>query len=168
MATQLKSQEQVLSVPYNRFIYALKAPESKRQYPKRLEIFLNFINIEGSNLQEKLYNLYIHARGDTEWLQNSLLDFIIFQKESAIKGEIANSTIPNYYKPVKLFCDMNNIIINWKLVTRGMPRGNHAANDRTPKLDVVLPYMVTKQCTNMADTFLSCSTVSISVVLNIS
>ena len=80
MAVRLKSQEQIHSAPYNRFIYALKAPESKRQYPKRLEVFLNFISIEGSNLQEKLYNLYIHAKGDTEWLQDSLLDFIIFQK----------------------------------------------------------------------------------------
>ena len=56
MVVHLKSQEQVLLAPYNRFIYALKAPESKRQYPKRLEVFLNFIDIEGSNIQEKLYN----------------------------------------------------------------------------------------------------------------
>lgn len=29
---------------------------------------------------------------------------------------------------------MDNIIVNWKLVTRGMPRGNHAANDRAPTI----------------------------------
>jgi hypothetical protein len=51
---------------YNRFLYALKAPESKRQYPKCLEVFLNFIDIEGLNLQEKLYNLYVQAKQDTE------------------------------------------------------------------------------------------------------
>ena len=33
---------------------------------------------------------------------------------------------------------MNDIIINWKLITRGMPRGNHAANDRTPTLDEIV------------------------------
>lgn len=107
-----KSKEQVSNGPYNRFLYALKAPESKRQYPKRLEVFLHFINIDGLNLQEKLYNLYNKARSDTEWFQDSLIDFIVFQKERASRGEIADSTIPNYYKPVKLFCDMNNIIIN--------------------------------------------------------
>ena len=53
-----RSKEQNIIGPYNRFIYALKAPESKRQYPKRLEVFLNFIEIEGMNIQEKLYNLY--------------------------------------------------------------------------------------------------------------
>ncbi len=33
---------------------------------------------------------------------------------------------------------MNDIIIDWKLVTRGMPRGNHAANDITPTLDEII------------------------------
>lgn len=62
----------------------------------------------------------------------------MFQKERAFKGEIAESTIPNYYKPVKLFCDMNNVIINWKLVSRDMPHGNHAANDRSPTLEEII------------------------------
>jgi hypothetical protein len=59
MTVELKNhREQVSNGPYNRFLYALKAPESKRQYPKRLEVFLNFLKIEGSTLEEKLYNLY--------------------------------------------------------------------------------------------------------------
>jgi integrase len=33
---------------------------------------------------------------------------------------------------------MNNIVINWKLVTRGMPRGIAAANDRTPTMDEII------------------------------
>jgi hypothetical protein len=32
---------------------------------------------------------------------------------------------------------MNDIVVNWKLVTRGMPRGNHAANDRAPTIDEI-------------------------------
>lgn len=138
MVTELKtSKEKSLSGPYNRFVYALKAPESQRQFPKRLEVFLNFINIEGLDLPEKLYNLYNKAKSNIQWLQDSLIDFIMFQKERASKGEITESTIPNYYKPVKLFCDMNDIIVYWKLVTRGMPRGNHAANDRAPTIEEI-------------------------------
>ncbi len=44
-------------VPYNRFIYGLRAPEPKRQYPKRLEVFLNFIDMDGYSLEERLYKL---------------------------------------------------------------------------------------------------------------
>ncbi len=29
-------------------MFALNAPETQRQYPKRLEVFLNFLNLEGS------------------------------------------------------------------------------------------------------------------------
>lgn len=47
-----------------------KAPESKRLYPKRLEVFLNFINIDGSNLEERLYNLHSKSKADIEWLQD--------------------------------------------------------------------------------------------------
>jgi hypothetical protein len=107
-----KSKEQISNGSYNRFLYALKAPKSKRQYPRRLEVFLNFIDIEGLNLQEKICNLSKKGKSDTEWMQDSLIDFIVFQKERASRDEIADSAIPNYYKPVKLFCDMNDIIIN--------------------------------------------------------
>lgn len=124
--------------PYKRFLYALKAPETKRQYPKRLEVFLNFIGISQGTTEEKLLNFYKQSKSDTEWLQNALINFIMYQKERALKGEITESTIPNYYKPVKLFCDMNDILVNWKIITRGMPRGKHAANDRTPTLEEII------------------------------
>lgn len=66
----------------------------------------------------------------------------MFQKERASKGEIVYSTIPNYYIPIKLFCDMNDIVVNWKLVTRGMPRGNHAANDGAPTIEEIKKLLV--------------------------
>jgi hypothetical protein len=33
--------------PLVNFLFALKALETKRQYPKRLEVFLDFLNLEG-------------------------------------------------------------------------------------------------------------------------
>ena len=39
--------------PMSIFTYALKAPESKRQYPRRLKIFLDYLRLEG-NLRKKL------------------------------------------------------------------------------------------------------------------
>ena len=92
--------------------------------------------MEGSSLEERLSNLYYKAKANTEWLQD-LINPITVQKERADEGKIKESSIPNYYKPVKLFCDMNNIVINWKLVTKGMPRWIAAANDRTPTLDEI-------------------------------
>jgi hypothetical protein len=54
MKVELKNRrEQVSNGPYNRFLYALQATESKRQYPKRLVVFLNFIGMAGSTLEEE-------------------------------------------------------------------------------------------------------------------
>ena len=42
--------------PIEHFIYGLKAPESRRQYPRRLKVFLDFLNLEGSaNEQAKSF-----------------------------------------------------------------------------------------------------------------
>ena len=65
------------------------------------------------------------------------MKFIRFQKERATAGEISNSTIPNYYRATKLFCEMNDIILNWKKIARGLPRIIEAANDRAPTLEEI-------------------------------
>jgi hypothetical protein len=38
--------------PLQHFTYALKAPETKRQYPKRLKMFIDFVKIEGDLKQQ--------------------------------------------------------------------------------------------------------------------
>jgi predicted metal-dependent hydrolase len=37
-------------------------------------------------------------------------------KRASYQRRVAASTISNYYKPVKLFCDVNDILINWKFI----------------------------------------------------
>ena len=74
------------------------------------------------------------AKQNPQWAQNSIMQFISLQKERARKGEILYSTIVNYYKATKLFVEMNSDapIIIWKKITRGLPSGRKAANDRAP------------------------------------
>ncbi|WP_458744738.1 hypothetical protein [Candidatus Nitrosocosmicus sp. T] len=115
-------ESRMVNSPYFRFIYALKAPETKRQYPKRLEVFLDYLKLQGSTIDEKANQFYEFIIQDPKTFQNAFLNYILFQNDRARRGEISESTIPNYYKPVKLFCDMNDVVINWRLVTRGIPR----------------------------------------------
>jgi hypothetical protein len=51
-----QEQEQVLT-PYDNFLYALKARETKRQYPHRLDKFLVFMGLKGT-IEEKCTKLY--------------------------------------------------------------------------------------------------------------
>jgi hypothetical protein len=119
--------------PMTVFTYALKAPESKRQYPRRLKIFLDYLELKG-NLQEQAEQFYLKAIDNHAWVEESLMSFIEYEKQRSKEGEISDSTIPNYYRATKLFCEMNDITLNWKKIVRGLPRAGKAANDRAPTI----------------------------------
>lgn len=40
-------------------------------------------------------------------------------------------------KALKLFCEMSDIVIPWKRITRGLPRARMASNDRAPTLEEI-------------------------------
>src|SRR5215207_695336 len=122
--------------PLQNFLYALKAPNSKRQYPRRLEYFFDYLGLDGT-LKEKCLIFYNQAKTDLQWTQHQLMQYIEFQKKRAEKGEIAESTINNYYKSVKLFCEMNDVLLNWKKIAKGKPQHRDYANDRAPTLDEI-------------------------------
>ena len=69
------------------FLYAVKSPESKRQYPRRFKIFLDFLGFDGI-LEEQVHEFLRNAKGNPEWVQNSLIQFISYQNDRAKRGEI--------------------------------------------------------------------------------
>lgn len=120
------------------FRYALRAPESQRQYPGRFKVFLDYLGLEGTiDIQAK--HFVKKAKKDPRWFHGSLMNFILYQKERVNKKEITEGTIGNYYKAVKLFCDMNfdQPIINWKKISRGLPQGRKFALDRIPTTEEI-------------------------------
>jgi integrase len=122
---------------YFRFMYAIKSPETKKRYPDRFKAFLDYIQISVKDIEERRVNFYNAAKQNLPWLQNSLMNFFIFQKERVLNGEIAALTISNYYKPIKLFCDLNDILINWKFISSGISKEKHASDDRAPNIEEI-------------------------------
>ena len=43
----------------------------------------------------------------------------------------------NYFQAIKLFCDMTDIPIPWKKISRGIPRSRKFADDRAPTLEEI-------------------------------
>ena len=89
--------------PMSIFLYALKAPESRRQYPRRFKMFLDFLKLLGT-IEEQAIEFLTKARQNPQWAQDNLMRFMALQNERARRKEIAESTISNYYKATKLFC----------------------------------------------------------------
>ena len=52
--------------PMTVFTYALKAPESKRQYPRRLKIYLDYLGLKG-NIEEQAEQFYLRAVANHAW-----------------------------------------------------------------------------------------------------
>jgi integrase len=63
--------------PLSAFTYALKAPETSRQYPRRLKVFFDFMQFD-SPLEEQAKQFLIKARSDPQWAQDSLMAFILY------------------------------------------------------------------------------------------
>jgi integrase len=64
-------------------------------------------------------------------------NFFNIRKTDAIKKEIAGSTVRGYYKAIKLFAEVNDILLPWSKIKRGLPRARHYADDRIPTPDEI-------------------------------
>jgi len=107
---------------------------------KRLELFLDFYSIEGSSVKEKSENfLKVIKHGkNTQKLTDLIMRYMSYHLNRVQKKEISTSTVRNYYKPIKLFCEMNNIVLNWKIISKGIPSAPESSNDRIPTLDEII------------------------------
>ena len=123
--------------PYSIFKYAMNSPVTRDRYTTRLNRFFSFIEIEGTTIEERCRIFVQNARKDIGWAFRSIINFLQVQKERVERKEITGSTIRNYVKAIKLFTEMNDILISWKRITRGLPRGRKWADDRAPTMDEI-------------------------------
>jgi hypothetical protein len=66
------------------FIYALKSPETKRQYPKRFAAFLIFLGYEGT-LEFKAKLFLTNTRKNAQWAEAELMKFFNYYREQITK-----------------------------------------------------------------------------------
>jgi len=146
--------------PMTELFDTIRSPVTKRKYELRMRQFFAWVygdqqlttpHRKGRSLsdskdeedsKDRLARAYSRkfvakARADTDWANGTVEAFLREQKERAENHEISASTISMYTKPLKLFCVMNDIPINWLKLSKKMPKGRHAANDRPPTAEEV-------------------------------
>ncbi len=87
--------------------------------------------------QSKLFVVKATAGGDTNWAFITILNFVMTQLERVNRKEIVIATLRGYLKSIKLFCDVAEIPLAWKRITRGLPRGRKFADDRAPTIEEI-------------------------------
>jgi len=121
--------------PWTLFLNAMRAPMTRDRYQTRVSKFFDFVKIPGKTLEQKARHFANKGKNDTNWALSNILKFIYFQRERVEKKEITGATVVNYVKSIKLFCEMADIPIQWKKITRGLPRGKKYADDRIPTME---------------------------------
>jgi integrase len=120
------------------YLYAMKSPVTREKYQKRLEKFFDFIGLEGKTIEDKSITFVNRAKNEGNgWIFNNVLKFMQFQLNRANKKEITGSTVRNYLKSIKLFCEMADFTIAWKKISRGLPRAKNYSDDRIPTIEEI-------------------------------
>jgi len=118
----------------------VKAPMTRDRYQTRLAKFLDFIGmLQGgtTTLEGRARAFAKKGREDSIWALNNILKFVQFQKDRVDQKEITGATLRNYVKSIKLFCEMADMPIQWKKITRGLPKGKKYADDRIPTVEEI-------------------------------
>ncbi len=123
--------------PLTEFFDAIRSPITKVKYEKRLDLFFRDVGIQGSDLRNRARSFARHAKLDNQWATQVINNYMRKQKERAERKEISESTVPNFFKPIKLFCEMNDVLLNWKKITKRIPRGRSHGQDRVPTVEEI-------------------------------
>ena len=123
--------------PYSIFVFAMNAPQTREKYTTRLDRFFRFMNVQGNTIQERCKAFAEIAKNDNYWALSNVRKFLQVYKQRVEKKEITAATLRNYIKSIKLFCEMSDILISWKKITRGLPKGRKYAEDRVPTIEEI-------------------------------
>jgi integrase len=115
----------------------MKSPLTRYKYQGNLARFLDFAGIQGITLEDRAKKFASCGKKDSEWAFQNIIRFIHCQKKRVEQKEITSSTVRNYVKAIKLYCEMADVFISWKKITRGLSRVKRYADDRIPTVEEI-------------------------------
>lgn len=108
---------------------ALNSSLTQEAYERRLAQFFRDVGFDADTFVAK-------ARSNAKWADKFITDYMLKQKQRVLNKEIEASSLSNIRKPLRLLLEMNDVSgINWKRISRLMPKERKYALDRAPTMD---------------------------------
>jgi integrase len=112
------------------FKAAIKSPLTRDVYERRLLNFLGDLRMT----PECFLSL---AKNNPSSAEKKIITFAFSLIRRYEKGEIAAGTVHNCVKCVRLLLEMNDIFLNWKKISRILPKVRRYALDRIPTIEEI-------------------------------
>lgn len=71
------------------------------------------------------------AQADRKWFEQQATEFLWGLRQKAEAKEISMSRVWNYERGMKCFCEMNDVLVNWRKIERTLPAARKHGEDRT-------------------------------------
>lgn len=137
MELEEQKQEQDFDA-YSLFVFNIRSASTRDYYLRRLKGFFNYNDLLlDEDIIERCNYFAKRGKEDSDWAFNNIVRFLQFQRRRVEQEEIAGSTLKNFLKAIKLFCEVADITINWKKITRGLPKVRRYAEDRAPTIEEI-------------------------------
>ncbi len=115
---------------YTLFIESIKAEETRSRYRQRLLAFLGLVQYNTDELASL-------GRSNQSKLTEMIIGYILKEKERVKAGKIKSGTVVENIKPIRLFCEMNDIVLNWKKIYKLLPGQEQKSVDRAYSKDEI-------------------------------
>jgi integrase len=128
----------------------LASPSTKKQFPERLNRFLDGIDMPGNSIEEKGQAFLDRAKREASsgsgnnkyWAEDVILSFLQAQVERFEKHEIASASIPALLSAIKHFCQIHKrdyllSDIDWHMLSNMLPTPKTHSNDRAYTIEEI-------------------------------
>jgi hypothetical protein len=114
----------LLGRSYQLFKSAIRSEKTFQLYKRHLFHFCDFVQMT----TEEIVSKYGKVKESIK-LQQLIEDYVLLLQTKVRSGKITAATCDVSLPPVKLFCEMNDIILNWRKINKLLPHGNGNAAD---------------------------------------
>jgi integrase len=112
------------------FSAAIRSPATRDPYERKLLGFLKRVNQTPDEFAQ-------FAKENPSAAEKKIISLLSQDRLKIERGEVTAGTINNWLKAVRLFLEMNDIVMNWKKIKRMLPMIRRYALDRVPTLEEV-------------------------------